>query len=77
MLGCTSLKSLVLVPYAVYVAERLRRENVGHVHAHWATYPTTVAYLIKRWCGIPYSFTAHAYDIYMISRMLPAKLREA
>lgn len=70
-------KSLVLVPYAIYIAERLQRENVGHVHAHWATYPTTVAYLVKRWCGIPYSFTAHAYDIYMISRMLPAKLREA
>ena len=70
-------KSLVLVPYAIYIADLLRRENVGHVHAHWATYPTTVAYLIKRWCGIPYSFTAHAYDIYMISRMLPAKLRAA
>jgi glycosyltransferase involved in cell wall biosynthesis len=70
-------KSLVLVPYAIYVSERLQREDVAHVHAHWATYPTTVAYLVKRWCGIPYSFTAHAYDIYMISRMLPAKLRSA
>jgi glycosyltransferase involved in cell wall biosynthesis len=70
-------KSLVLVPYAVYLAEYLQRENVAHVHAHWATYPTTVAYLIKRWAGIPYSFTAHAYDIYMISRMLPEKIRQA
>jgi glycosyltransferase involved in cell wall biosynthesis len=70
-------KSLVLVPYAIYVAEHLQSSGVSHVHAHWATYPTTVAYLVKRWCGIPYSFTAHAYDIYMISRMLPAKLRDA
>jgi len=70
-------KSLVLVPYAIYLAERLRAEGIGHVHAHWATYPTTVAYLIKRWSGIPYSFTAHAYDIYMISRMLPAKIENA
>jgi glycosyltransferase involved in cell wall biosynthesis len=70
-------KSLVLVPYAIYLAERLQREDVAHLHAHWATYPTTVAYLIKRWSGIPYSFTAHAYDIYMISRMLPAKIGEA
>ena len=44
-------KSLVLVPYAIYVAEQLQRRVVGHVHAHWATYPTTVAYLVKRWCG--------------------------
>jgi glycosyltransferase involved in cell wall biosynthesis len=70
-------KSLLLVPYAVYLTERLRAEGITHLHAHWATYPTTVAYLVKRWAGIPFSFTAHAYDIYMISRMLPAKLREA
>ncbi len=71
------LKSLALVPYAIYIAERLEREGVRHVHAHWATFPTTVAFLIRRWSGIPYSFTAHAYDIYMHSRMLPAKVREA
>ncbi len=70
-------KSLVLVPYAIYLSERLVAEGITHVHAHWATYPTTVAYLVKRWAGIPFSFTAHAYDIYMISRMLPTKLEEA
>ncbi len=71
------LKSLALVPYAVYIAEQLEREGVRHVHAHWATFPTTVAFLIHRWANIPYSFTAHAYDIYMHSRMLPTKIREA
>ena len=70
-------KSLVLVPYAIYIANRLKQFGVGHLHAHWATYPATVAYLVKRWSGIPYSFTAHAYDIYMISRMLPVKLEHA
>jgi colanic acid/amylovoran biosynthesis glycosyltransferase len=70
-------KSLILVPYAIFVAEALEREGIGHVHAHWATYPTTVALLVKRWAGIPYSFTAHAYDIYMIDRMLPAKIENA
>ena len=60
-------KSLVLVPYAIYLSEVFEREGIAHVHAHWATYPTTVAYLIKEWSGRPYSFTAHAYDIYMIS----------
>lgn len=70
-------KSLMLVPYAMWLSERLREQGIDHVHAHWATYPTTVAYLVRRWAGIPYSFTAHAYDIYMISRMLPAKLEGA
>lgn len=71
------VKSLALVPYAVYLSEVFEREGISHVHAHWATYPTTVAYLIKEWSGRPYSFTAHAYDIYMISRMLPAKVGNA
>jgi colanic acid/amylovoran biosynthesis glycosyltransferase len=70
-------KSLVLVPYAIWLGERLRARDIRHVHAHWATYPVTAAYLVKKWSGIPYSFTAHAYDIYMIDRMLLAKVREA
>jgi len=71
------VKSLALVPYAIYLSDLFAREGITHVHAHWATYPTTVAYLIKEWSGRPYSFTAHAYDIYMISRMLPAKVSSA
>jgi glycosyltransferase involved in cell wall biosynthesis len=70
-------KSLVLVPYAIWLGERLKQRGIGHLHAHWATYPTTTAYLVKQWSGIPYSFTAHAYDIYMIDRMLPTKIAEA
>jgi glycosyltransferase involved in cell wall biosynthesis len=71
------MKSLALVPYAIYLSEILQKRQIAHVHAHWATYPATTAYLIRQWAGIPYSFTAHAYDIYMISRMLPAKLAAA
>ena len=71
------VKSLLLVPYAIWLAERLEEEGINHVHSHWATYPTTVAYLVRHWAGIPYSFTAHAYDIYMNSRMLSAKLEDA
>jgi glycosyltransferase involved in cell wall biosynthesis len=70
-------KSLVLVPYAIWMGERLKARGITHVHAHWATYPTTTAYLVKQWSGIPYSFTAHAYDIYMIDRMLPTKVAES
>jgi colanic acid/amylovoran biosynthesis glycosyltransferase len=71
------VKSWSMIPYAIYVAELLKREGIEHLHAHWASYPATVAYLVKRWAGIPYSFTAHAYDIHMVQRMLPAKLEEA
>jgi colanic acid/amylovoran biosynthesis glycosyltransferase len=71
------LKSLWLVPGGVYLAEQLGREGITHVHAHWATYPATVAYVAHLASGIPFSISAHAYDIYMVRRMLPAKLRAA
>ncbi len=47
-----------------YVALEARRRGVTHLHAHFATRATTVALLASRISRIPYSFTAHAYDIY-------------
>lgn len=68
------LKSWMMVPHALYLAEVFRKDGIPHVHCHWATYPATVGMLIKQWCGIPFSVTAHAYDIHMMPWMLPAKL---
>lgn len=71
------LKSWALVPQAVYLAERLQKDGITHLHVHWATYPATMAYVISRATGLSYSISAHAYDIYMITRMLPAKIERA
>jgi len=68
------LKSWMMVPHALYLAEVFRKDGIPHVHCHWATYPATVGMLIKQWSGIPFSVTAHAYDIHMMPWMLPAKL---
>ncbi len=70
-------KSLWLVPTAVYLAEQIGAEGITHVHAHWASYPATVAYVVSLVSGVSFSISAHAYDIYMVQRMLPAKLRAA
>lgn len=71
------VKSLTMVPYAIYLAEYVRRENIAHVHCQWATYPATVGMLAKQWAGVPYSIAAHAYDIYLVPRMLTSKLENA
>ncbi len=71
------LKSLSLVPQAVYLGERLLQEGIFHVHAHWATHATTAALLLRWIYGIRFSFTAHAYDIYLMPLLLPAKLEAA
>lgn len=71
------LKSWLLVPTAVDLADRLTADGVSHLHVHWASYPATVAYVVHLISGLPFSISAHAYDIYMVPRMLPAKLRAA
>ena len=42
----------------------MRRANVVHLHAHFAHGPAAVADLASRISGIPFSFTAHAKDLY-------------
>lgn len=71
------LKSLLLVPRGVHLAEQLEAEGITHLHVHWATYPATVAYVVHLASGLPFSISAHAYDIYMVQRMLSAKVRAA
>lgn len=69
--------ALGIFPKSVHLAERLAAENVAHVHAHFATHPTTAAYVISRLTGIPFSFTVHAHDIFVHRAMLAEKLRAA
>ncbi len=59
---------------AGYVASEARRLGIGHFHAQFANAPATVACLSSRMSGIPFSFTAHATDIYK-HRVDPKALR--
>ena len=52
---------------AGYIAPQLKREGITHVHAHFASSATSVSHYIHHLCGITYSFTAHAKDIYIES----------
>ncbi|MFT3942628.1 MAG: glycosyltransferase [Ancrocorticia sp.] len=49
---------------AVAVAQLAREHGVRHLHAHFASVATTVARLAARIADLPYSFTAHAKDIF-------------
>ena len=60
--GC--LATLKRFLQAGYIAPFLRREGVAHIHAHFASGAAAVALHLHRLTGIPYSFTAHAKDIY-------------
>lgn len=49
---------------AINLAAELQRRNVRHLHAHFASAATAVTRLASLITGIPYSFTAHAADIF-------------
>jgi len=71
------LKSLGVFAVAIVFAEVIRERRIKHVHAHWATYPATAAYVISRLLDVPYSFTAHVYDATLIRAMIREKIRRA
>jgi colanic acid/amylovoran biosynthesis glycosyltransferase len=70
------LRTLAVFPKSVYLAERLPKEGVRHVHAHFATHPTTMALIIASLSDITFSFTVHAHDIQVDRSLLDWKLRE-
>ncbi len=73
----TMLRSLAALPVASAHARAIATDPVDHVHAHFASYPTLAAWLCRRLCGTSYSFTAHAYDLFVDQCMLDRKLADA
>lgn len=64
---------------AVYLAERMRAEKVGHIHNHFANPAATVGLLASRYLDLPWSLTLHGiseFD-YPAGQLLPDKLRHA
>jgi colanic acid/amylovoran biosynthesis glycosyltransferase len=71
------LRALVAVPLGATFARRMEALRIDHIHAHWATHPALAAYVAAKLTGLPYSFTAHAHDIYVDRAMLDEKIRAA
>ncbi|HVT44366.1 MAG TPA: glycosyltransferase [Thermoanaerobaculia bacterium] len=49
---------------AVVLVRQLRASGCRHIHAHFAHGPASVAHLASAISGIPFSFTAHAKDLF-------------
>ncbi len=70
-----TLKHLLQAGYLVNAMQGL---DVRHLHAHFAHSPTSVAMFASILSGIPFSFTAHAKDIYTSdARQLTEKMDRA
>ncbi|MBN2279909.1 MAG: glycosyltransferase [Candidatus Marinimicrobia bacterium] len=68
------LKSLYVIPRVLRFKSIIKGKKIQHIHAHWATIPTTAAWMIHYTTEIPYSFTAHAWDIWKNTEMLSKKI---
>jgi len=70
-----------LLQATVVADDALRAGDVSHLHAHFAHGTTTVTWLASMMSGLPFSFTAHAKDIYRESLnpagLLARKMRAA
>ncbi len=66
-----TIKHLLQAGYVVH--RLLPGSGVVHLHAHFAHSPTSVAMFTSQLSGLPFSFTAHAKDIYISD---PRQLRE-
>lgn len=62
---------------ATLVADSCIRQNIRHIHAHFANTPTSVAHLVSIMCGIEFSFTTHAKDLYLTDKTAIAQRVEA
>jgi glycosyltransferase involved in cell wall biosynthesis len=70
------IKNLIVMPKAVYLSGALMEKGISHIHAHWGTTTSTIAYIISRLTGIPWSMTCHRGDI-QVNNLLGLKCRSA
>jgi glycosyltransferase involved in cell wall biosynthesis len=62
---------------AAYLLDENRRRGVNHVHGMFGTRTATLARVISRLSGVPYSFSTHAYDLFNKNATLAWKTSHA
>jgi glycosyltransferase involved in cell wall biosynthesis len=70
------VKNLIVIPKGVFIANLLWEKRVNHIHAHWGSTTATMAWIVSKLTGIPWSFTLHRWDI-KESNMLRKKIKSA
>ena len=66
-----------VLPKGVALGRWCRENGIEHIHAEFAGFPATVAMIAGRVSGVPFSFSAHANDIFVSQALLPEKARAA
>ena len=70
-------RTLLHFAEAVYLAAEVERQDIRHIHVHFALNAATLALVVERLTGVPFSFTAHANDIFADQVILKEKTKAA
>lgn len=73
----TLIRTLALFPKAVHLARVLPGRGIRHVHAHFASHATTMAFIIASLSEITYSFSVHGPDVFVHRMLLREKIAGA
>jgi glycosyltransferase involved in cell wall biosynthesis len=71
------IRALTTCIAAAGLSRQMRSMDIDRIHAHFATYPALAAWLCARLLDVPYSFTAHAHDIYIDQLHLETLVEDA
>ena len=71
-----SASNVLAAAQGVWLGGLARTWRADHIHAHWAHLTATLAMAASEVSGIPWSFTAHRYDV-TLNNLLAEKLESA
>lgn len=71
------VRAIIVMLQSAQTARKIEELGIELIHAHSATHPALMAYIVWSLTGIPYSFTAHSSDIYFNQTMLGEKIQYA
>ena len=72
-----SMKLIYQFIHAAWLSRDLRRKNVEHLHIHFAHVPTQIGMYAAAMAGIPFSFMAHANDIFERPLLIKEKIKRS
>lgn len=72
-----AVKSLEALGRGLEHLDWIRQFDPDVIHAHWGTYPSTVAWALGRVLDRPFGMTCHAHDIFANDHLLREKIESA
>ncbi len=71
------IRAIAVSAVAPWVADRVVRRKIDHLHAHWGSHSALLAHQIGLLTELPFSVTLHAHDLHINRSMLGEKLAAA